>query len=215
MLAKVGYQKVKGYTMIMKKMRKKVRLLTLLAVSAVVFVFTFGFGGGDPVLPVSAADGDPIYMKIEGIDGEATDRGHENEIDVLSWSWGMSQSSAGHAAGSSRSGKVSVHDISITKHVDKSSADLMIACASGRHFPNIILTMRKASEEPRDYLKYMFENVYCTSYQVGGSNTEPLPTESLSLTFTKVLVEYKEQKPDGSYGAPERAEWDFEKHKSS
>ncbi len=195
---------------------KERRLLMLAAAPVVALALFFGAGGSDSVLPVSAADGDPIYMKIEGIDGEATDRGHEGEIDILSWSWGMSQTGSAHTGGGAGSGKVSVRDLSFTKHVDKSSPDLMLACASGKHFPKIELIMRKAGAEPQeDYLKYTFENAFCTSYQVGGSASDPLPTENVTLNFTKVLVEYKEQKPDGSLGAPEQAGWDFEKSKRS
>ena len=189
---------------------KKERVILLLAAPVVAFALFLGYGGTDFVSSVSAGSGDPIYMKIEGIDGEATDRGHEKEIDVLSWSWGMSQGGSGHAGGGA--GKVSVHDLSLTKYVDKSSPDLMLACASGKHFPKIELTMRKPGEAAQDYLKYTFENVVCASYQVGGSSSDPIPTESISMNFTKVLVEYKEQKPGGSLGAPERAGWDFEKN---
>ena len=190
-------------------------LLGLVVAPVVALALFLGFGGSDSVPPVNAGSGDPIYMKIEGIDGEATDRGHEKEIDVLSWSWGMSQSGAGHVGGGAGAGKVNVHDLSLTKHVDKSSPDLMLACASGKHFPKIELTMRKpGGEAAQDYLKYTFENVHCSSYQVGGSSNDPIPTESISMNFTKVLVEYQEQKPDGSLGEPEQAGWDFEKNKA-
>jgi type VI protein secretion system component Hcp len=33
-----------------------------------------------------------MFMKIDTVDGEAQDTKHKKEIDVLSWSWGMSNS---------------------------------------------------------------------------------------------------------------------------
>ncbi|HVQ74408.1 MAG TPA: type VI secretion system tube protein Hcp, partial [Candidatus Binatia bacterium] len=50
-----------------------------------------------------------MFMTVDGIEGESKDGSHKNEIDVLSWSWGLSQSGTGHVGGGSGSGKVSVH----------------------------------------------------------------------------------------------------------
>ena len=58
-----------------------------------------------------------IFLKIEGINGEAQDTSHKKEIDVLAWSWGASQSGTTHSGGGGGSGKASFQDISITKNV--------------------------------------------------------------------------------------------------
>lgn len=39
-----------------------------------------------------------IFLKINGIDGESKDATHQNEIEVLSWSWNVSQQSNMHRA---------------------------------------------------------------------------------------------------------------------
>ena len=38
-----------------------------------------------------------IFIKINGIDGESQDVTHKNEIEVLSWDWGVVQKSSMHA----------------------------------------------------------------------------------------------------------------------
>ena len=77
-----------------------------------------------------------IFMKINGIQGESRDKHHKDEIEVLSWSWGLSnQATAPSAGGGAGAGKVKFQDISFTHLVDKASPNLMLSCASGKHHP--------------------------------------------------------------------------------
>ena len=120
-----------------------------------------------------------MFMKIQGIEGESKDSSHKNEIDVLAWSWGMTQSGTGHVGGGSGSGKVNVHDLSFTKYIDKSSPDLMLACCNGKHYGEAKLTVRKAGENP---LEYMIVTIECGRLK-GAFNGAGIP-----LLFVKGLT---------------------------
>jgi len=85
-----------------------------------------------------------MFIKIGALEGESTDKTHGKEIDVLAWSWGMSNSGSAHHGGGQGAGKVNVQDLSFTKWIDKSSPDLMLACCNGKHFPEAKLVVRKA-----------------------------------------------------------------------
>jgi len=85
-----------------------------------------------------------MFIKIGDIKGEAKDAKHKAEIDVLAYSWGMSNSGTTHMGGGGGSGKVSVQDLSFTKYVDAASSALMGHCASGKHIPEATLVVRKA-----------------------------------------------------------------------
>ncbi len=152
------------------------------------------------------------FMKFEGIEGESKDSKHKNEVDVLSWSWGASQSGSFHTAGGGGSGKVSVQDLSFTKYVDKSSTNLFLKCCDGKHIPNAVLTVRKAGESPVEYLKITMEPVLVTSVSGGGSGGEDRITENITLNFAKVKVEYTEQKEDGAAGATDEKIWNIEEN---
>ena len=65
---------------------------------------------------------------------------HTNEIDVLSWSWGMTNNGSAHVGGGVGSGKVSVQDLTLSKFVDSSSPKLMLGHCNGKHFPDALLT---------------------------------------------------------------------------
>src|SRR5919197_1518553 len=66
-----------------------------------------------------------MFLHVDGIKGESRDAQHKDDIDVLAWSWGASNSGSAHMGGGGGSGKVNVQDLSITKYVDKSSPLLL------------------------------------------------------------------------------------------
>lgn len=155
-----------------------------------------------------------IFLKLAGVAGESQDKKHPDEIDVLAWSWGMSQSGTMHTLGGGGAGKVTVSDLSITKYVDKSSPVLMQYCSGGEQFKEGLLTVRKAGgKEPLEYLKIKMTEVIVTSYSTGGSGGQDMLTENVSLNFAEVDVEYQPQKQDGSkLGGPVKYGWDIAKN---
>lgn len=151
------------------------------------------------------------FLKIEGVDGESKDQKHKNEIDIASFSWGETNSASSFGAGGS--GKVQMQDFHFVMKYNKASPKLFLACASGEHFPDATLRLaRKSADDQLEYLKWKLTDVMCTSYQTGGSNPE-VPTDSFSLNFAKIEVEYKAQKADGTLDAPVKAGWDVQKNK--
>jgi type VI secretion system secreted protein Hcp len=148
-----------------------------------------------------------MFLKLDGIKGESKDQKHKDEIHIESFSWGMNQTGAHGTGGGGGAGKVSVHDISITKFVDKSTAALMLNCASGKHIPNGLITVRKAGEKPLEYLKIKLVDILISGVQEAGHGSDLL-TENVTLNFAKFHVEYQEQKPDGSGSPAGEMGWD-------
>ncbi len=138
------------------------------------------------------------FIKIGDIEGESQDSTHAGEIEVLSWSWGMTQSGTMHSGTGGGAGKVSIQDISITKNVDKATPILMKACSDGTQFPEAKLTVRKAGTTPLEYLIITMKNVIVTSVSTGGNGGQDLITENSSLNFSEVSVDYQPQAANGS-----------------
>src|SRR5215467_7376808 len=137
-----------------------------------------------------------MFLKLDGIKGESKDSKHKDEIHIESFSWGMSQTGAHGAGGGGGAGKVNVHDISITKFVDKSSPELMLACANGKHIKEGLITVRKAGENPVEYLKIKLTDILVSGVQEAGHGGDTL-TENLTLNFAKFHVDYQEQDEKG------------------
>lgn len=150
-----------------------------------------------------------MFLMLDGIKGESADSKHKGEIDIESFSWGMAQTGSGHRGSGSGSGKVDVNDISIVKVVDKSSPSLMLACANGKHIPKGKITVRKAGENPLDYLTIDLENILVSNYQASHATSADTPTESLTLNFVKVKLEYWTQTDKGAKGENANFSWDI------
>lgn len=139
-----------------------------------------------------------MFLKIDGVDGESRDDKHKGEIDILAWSWGLSQSGSTHMGGGGGSGKVNIQDVSITKWIDKATPNLMKYCCNGKHFKEALLTVREAGGEALEYIKIKMNDLIISSISTGGSGGEDRLTENITLNFAKVGFEYQPQKDDGS-----------------
>jgi len=154
-----------------------------------------------------------MFLKMDGVEGESTDKTHGKEIDVLSWSWGASQSGSMAAGGGGGAGKVSMQDLSITKHIDKSSPKLFEALATGKHLKEAKLVLRSAGGSQVEYLVITLSDVLVSGYSTGGSSGDDRPTESISLNFAQIKMSYVEQDTKGSAGAAVEFGWDIKANK--
>jgi type VI secretion system secreted protein Hcp len=154
-----------------------------------------------------------IFARIGTIKGESRDAKHKDEIEVLSWAWGLSQSGGGSHGGGGGAGKVSFHDLTFTHHVDKASPSLMKACATGTHIKDATITVRKAGKGQQDYLVITMTDLLVTSVSTSVSAEGEVTSESVGLGFAKVDLEYKPQKPDGSLEAGVHFTYDLKANK--
>jgi type VI secretion system secreted protein Hcp len=139
-----------------------------------------------------------MFMKIATVTGESKDKTHKGEIDVLAWSWGESNSGSFHMGGGGGAGKVNVQDLSFTKYVDSSTPALLDACATGDHFTDALLTVRKAGTTPLEYIKITMKKVLITAVSTGGSGGEDRLTENVTLNFAEINYAYVEQDDKGA-----------------
>jgi type VI secretion system secreted protein Hcp len=142
-----------------------------------------------------------FFLKIETPDvpGESTDAKHKGEIDVISWSVGLTNTGTHGGVGlGGGAGKAQFHDFHFVMKVSKASPLLLQDCATGQHHGKATLTCRKAGTEQQEYLKYYFADLLISSFQTAGSPGDVVPTEQITFNFSKIEMEYKEQKPDGS-----------------
>jgi type VI secretion system secreted protein Hcp len=71
-----------------------------------------------------------MFLKLDGVDGEAGDKQQSKQIDVLSRSLGAANHGSAHASGGAPgSGKVQALDLHITKY--------FALCLGGRSFPPV------------------------------------------------------------------------------
>ncbi|SRR6266446_6584395 len=158
-----------------------------------------------------------FFLKLEGIKGESTDAKHKGEIEIESFSLGLTNtgsfSQAPGAGGGS--GKVNFQDVHFTKHLDSSSPLLALACATGQHIKEALLVCRKAGGDQQEYLKIKLNDCLVSSYQDGGhgGGENLIPTDQFSINFAKVGMEYLPQDATGKVGNAVRSGYDLKANK--
>jgi type VI secretion system secreted protein Hcp len=134
-----------------------------------------------------------MFLKIDGIDGESAAHKHKGELELLSFSWGITNPTS-QTGGGGGAGKPVVQDFMIVKEMNNSSPQLMEKCCSGEHIQSISLTL--ASKETKlDYLKIKLEDVIISSYQTGGgASGGAVPMDQVSFTFRSIDVQAADRK---------------------
>jgi type VI secretion system secreted protein Hcp len=154
-----------------------------------------------------------IFVKIGDIKGESLDSKHKDEVEVLSWSWGVQQTGTMAHGGGGGEGKASFNDFNFTHHVDKASPVLLKACATGEHIKEATITVRKAGKGQQEFLIIKMNDVLITSVNPSGSGDSAATAESVALQCSKVDLEYKPQKADGSLDAGIHFKYDIKGNK--
>ena len=152
------------------------------------------------------------FLQITGIAGESKEAKHKDWIDVLSWSFGESNPSQPATGSGAGAGKVQMQDFNFMAVTSKASPKLFLACATGQHMKEAKLSAVKAGAMQQEYMSWTFSDVLVSGYQISGSDGD-VSMDAVSLAFSKVKVEYKAQKADGSLDAPIVAGWDAKANK--
>jgi type VI secretion system secreted protein Hcp len=138
-------------------------------------------------------------LELDGIKGESSDDAHRGAIEILSFSWGVSNSTT--VSGGGTAGKATFKEFTVTKKTDASCPELFIRCATGEHIPTAVLHVRKAGAEgkPETYIKITLTDVLVSSYQSqgsGGTAGASVPEQSISFNYAK--IEFEVVAGDGS-----------------
>jgi type VI secretion system secreted protein Hcp len=153
-----------------------------------------------------------IFAKLGDIKGESIDSKHKDEIEVLSYSWGVTQTGHMGTGAGGGAGKATFQDLVIVHKFDKASPQLLQACATGQHLKEGTITFRKAGEGQQEFLIVKMNDVIITGV-VQNSPSSEVESETVSLEFARVDWEFKPQRADGSFDAGIHFKFDLKTHK--
>jgi type VI secretion system secreted protein Hcp len=139
------------------------------------------------------------YILIDGINGESQAQGMANNIELDSWSFGVSSPSDVGAKGLS-AGKPSLSDFTFSAAIDSASYQVLQNLVKGTHIASAVFTGRKTGggANPYIYLQVTMTNCFVTNFSTGGGSTG-VPSASVSLAYEQIKYEYFTQ--DTSSGA--------------
>jgi len=148
-----------------------------------------------------------MFMKMQGgksgpIKGESRDPDHQDEIEVLAWSWGM-QGNVSATTSSGDKAQTSFQEFVFHKNADSASTALMGACRGNDKITKAELTVRKAGGGKVEFFKVSLEDGRIRSITLeGGSNPSGQQiVERVSLACRRITVDYRSQQSTGGSGA--------------
>lgn len=155
-----------------------------------------------PHQPSSDGAASDFFLSVQAkragkLKGEATSSDHADDILIQAWRWGASASTAvGSVQGTARR---SYQSLTVVKKIDSSSTGLLAALATNDEIKEATLSMRKAGGEQQDYFKIKLQGARIVNVEY--STDERANTlETVSIAFTKVDVEYRNQRQAGGMG---------------
>ena len=131
------------------------------------------------------------FLKIDGIVGESKDARHKDEIDVMSWSFGVANSgTAAGSGGGGRAGKATFQDLHFVTKISKASPKLFLSCATGTHHKAATLSgSQAAGKSAGDFLTYKLTDVQVTSVHHGDTGADA-PIEQFSLDYGRFEISF-------------------------
>jgi type VI secretion system secreted protein Hcp len=151
------------------------------------------------------------YLYVDTVDGPSTSK--TGFIDVLSFSWGVTQTAvygAGASGKEAKAGRADFTNLSIMKVLDKTSPLLADHCATGNILAKVYLVYDKpVGDKQADYFRVYCKDALITSVQLSGSNENPM--ESVSFAFQGVEIGYKAENDDGTLAGAVCKGYDLEK----
>jgi type VI secretion system secreted protein Hcp len=153
------------------------------------------------------------FLKLDGIQGESVDANHKDEIQILSWSWGGSQTSSVAGTGGSGAGKVDLSDFSIMTNYDKATPKLFKSLCAGAHVKTGTVTAIKSGAEGKPYLKVDFTELFVSSLQISASSE--IPSVSVSFTYNTIKIDYSMQNEQGNLTSTGPVSYDLKQNKLS
>jgi len=145
-----------------------------------------------------------MFVKLGDIKGESKADGHADEIEIMSWSWGATQTGSTRSISGSTAGKVNVQDLTFTKLIDCASPNLKNAVTTGTVFPLATLICENSAgnaKKPVQYLKIKMKDAMISSYSSGGSGGSETHVETVTINFSAIETTYTPTNADGTPGA--------------
>ena len=144
------------------------------------------------------------FLALEGITGDSTALGHENELDVTAWSWGL-RNERSPVGGGGGSGRPVLEDLTVELSSDAGSLQLVHSCATGRQAATGTLTGVRGIGQSFTYLRYQMQRIAVTSVHEITGDDGSLGYRA-TLQFRGLKATFTPQNPDGSAGTPLQVE---------
>jgi type VI secretion system secreted protein Hcp len=157
------------------------------------------------VLAVPAAASAKAFLELPGVPGESQVTGFENQIELDSFQFGVSNPVQ---MGTEKvKGTPTFSELAVTKRVDQASPALLLRTSNMAPFPYARLRVTTSSAAGEStVLRYCFANVQVTSYSQSSGGS--LPVEGVRFSYGTIVQSYTRQAPGGGKSNVFTSGWD-------
>ena len=142
-----------------------------------------------------------VFLELDGIQGESTLVGFENQIELNSFQFGVGRSASAKAA-------PSFSEVTVTKQLDKSSPELMLRTANGSTIASARIRFTQQTAEGQVvFLRYCLTGVRITGFSQSSGGDRP--SESVSLNYGTIVQSYTQQASGGGQGTVFSSGWNL------
>jgi type VI secretion system secreted protein Hcp len=155
-----------------------------------------------------------IYLKYEGIEGEATHDSHKKWIEVGSLQFGTGRgiSTPAGATANREASQPSISEVVITKVLDASSSKLFTESVTGAAGKKVEIHLVSTGNPGNTYVEYVLTNALVSAYSISSAGDRP--SESISINFTKVEFKFTPFDDKNKAGTPVTVNYDLAVAKS-
>lgn len=155
-----------------------------------------------------------LYLKYDGIDGEATHEEHKKWVDIGSMQFGVGRaiSTPSGSTANREASEPSVSEIVVTKTLDSSSPKFFTEACTGAAGKKVIIDLVSTGSPGVTYTQYTLHNTLVSSYSVSTGGDRP--AESISLSFTKIEFKFIPYDEKHKAGSPITVSYDLSTTKS-
>ena len=153
-----------------------------------------------------------IFLEAEGIKGNVTADGYKDHIAILSCQFGVSRNismEAGKMANREAT-RPNISEITLTKLADNSATAIFkeaVIGSGGRTYK--IKFVRTGADKLQEFMTYELQNCLVSGYSIS-ADSENDPVENITLSFSKVLINYNDHDATNKSGSPQRVGYDLE-----
>jgi type VI secretion system secreted protein Hcp len=151
----------------------------------------------------------PIYLQIDGIQGDATHEQHKQWMDIEAIHWNVSRNmnTAAGSATNREASEPSISEVVLTKVSDSSSAKLFAEACSGRQGKRAVIHLVTTGSPGETYIEYSLTNTLIANYSVDSNGDRPL--ETIRLNFTKMELKYTPYDENNTAKSPMISSYDL------
>ncbi len=152
-----------------------------------------------------------IYMQYEGLKGNVTAEGYTDHIDIQSMTFGVGRGISmdpGNLANREAT-RPSISEITVTKLMDNSTTSLFKESVTGSNGKKVLIKfVRTGADKVNEFMNYELEDCLVSGYNVS-SNGDSQPIETITLSFSKILINHTDNDATNKSGSPARVGYDL------